>query len=107
MKVHLARFPQFLIFKEVSPVWVFFIKNYFFDAKYLSDISFSSNDYSLNTLLNILPQKLYIHVLDKTDEFIDTIQKIFKSRAVLCFNCDICNLYKNTSQLVHSDNLDF
>ncbi len=89
-------------FKKPIPV-----DDHILDAKYLSDISFSSNDYSLNTLLNILPQKLYIHVLDKTDEFIDTIQKIFKSRAVLCFNCDICNLYKNTSQLVHSDNLDF
>ncbi len=83
------------------------IDDHILDAKYLSDISFSSNDYCLNTLLNILPQKLYIHILDESDEFINTLQKIFKSRAILCFDCDICNLYKNASELVHSDNLDF
>ena len=42
-----------------------------FDAKYLSDISFSSNDYSLNALLNLLPKKLYIHLANNyEDEFI-------------------------------------
>lgn len=33
-------------------------------AKYLSDITFSSNDYCLNTLLNILPKKIYLHLLN-------------------------------------------
>lgn len=76
------------------------------DAKYLSDISFSTNDYSLNTLLNLLPKKLYIHVLDIEDEFINTLQKIFKNRIVFCYNCEICNFYKSTSNFVHSDNFE-
>ena len=42
-----------------------------FNAKYLSDISFSSNDIALNSLLNLLPKKIYIHLVDnKIDEFI-------------------------------------
>lgn len=50
------------------------------NAKYLSDITFSSNDYCLNTLLNILPQKIYVHLLNnnKGTEFIDTLSAIFR-----------------------------
>lgn len=56
-----------------------------FKAKYLSDISFSSNDYALNTLLNLLPQKINIHLEDnKIDEFINTIKLIFENRVHLC-----------------------
>ncbi len=79
------------------------VNEHILDAKYLSDISFSSNDYSLNTLLNLLPEKLCIHILDKEDEFINTIKKIFKARVSICYNCDICNFYKSTSNLIHSD----
>ena len=70
-------------------------KDYILKAKYLSDISFSSNDYALNTLLNILPQKITIHLVDnKQDEFINTLQLIFENRIILCNNCKICNVYK-------------
>lgn len=72
------------------------------DAKYLSDITFSSNDYSLNTLLNLLPNKLFVHVLDSEDEFISTIKEIFGERVSICNDCEICNFYKNTSNFVHS-----
>ncbi len=82
------------------------IDEHIFDAKYLSDISFSTNDYVLNTLLNLLPKKLYIHILDKEDEFIYTLEKIFKDRIVICFDCDMCNIYKNTISFVNSKNLD-
>ena len=42
-----------------------------FKAKYLSDISFSSNDYALNTLLTLVPKKIHIHLIDNCiDEFI-------------------------------------
>lgn len=51
------------------------------NSKYLSDISFSSNDYALNTLLNLVPKKIYIHLLDgESDEFINTIKLIFEDR---------------------------
>lgn len=67
------------------------------DAKYLSDISFSNNDYVLNTILDLLPNKLYVHILNEEDEFLATLKKIFKNRIILCYNCEICNFYKNIS----------
>ena len=39
------------------------------NAKYLSDITFSSNDYALNTLLNILPKRIVIHVVHSGSSF--------------------------------------
>ena len=66
-----------------------------FKTKYLSDISFSSNDYILNTLLTLLPNKIYIHLVStNADEFIDTLQLIFEKRVHLCSDCNLCNLYK-------------
>lgn len=72
------------------------IYNYKLDAKYLSDISFSTNDYTLNTLLNILPEKIYIHVVDSYfDEFLNTLRQIFEDRIIICADCNICKPYKN------------
>ena len=68
------------------------------NATYLSDISFSSNDFTLNTLLCILPMKIIIHVIDEEDEFINTIKLIFGKRVSICSECTICNIYKNLSQ---------
>lgn len=66
-----------------------------FKAKYLSDITFSSNDYILNSLLTLLPKKIYIHLLDNCiDEFINTLQLVFENRINLCTDCNICQLYK-------------
>ena len=70
-----------------------------FKAKYLSDITFSSNDYALNTLLNILPKKIYIHLIDNlVDEFIQTLALIFENRVEICTDCNICNLYKTNKR---------
>lgn len=66
------------------------------NTKYLSDISFSDNDYVLNTLLNLLPRKLYLHLANNSPEnfeFINTIKLVFENRIEICTNCDICNLY--------------
>lgn len=61
------------------------IKKNMFKARYLSDISFSSNDYALNTLLDILPQKIYVHLADKNiNEFINTLLLIFENRVEIC-----------------------
>ena len=66
------------------------------NAKYLSDISFSHNDYILNTLLNILPKKIILHSVSLHNfEFINTLKLIFENRLEICTDCDICNLYKN------------
>lgn len=66
-----------------------------FNAKYLSDISFSSNDYTLNTLLNLVPKKIYIHLIDSyIDEFINTIKLVFENRINICTDCNICKIYK-------------
>lgn len=65
------------------------------NTKYLSDISFSSNDYTLNSLLTLLPKKIYIHLIDNyIDEFISTLQAIFENRIEICTDCNICKLYK-------------
>lgn len=70
-----------------------------FNAKYLSDISFSSNDYALNTLLNLIPKKIYVHLIDnKIDEFINTLKLIFEDRISFCNDCSICRIYKNLLQ---------
>ena len=66
-----------------------------FKAKYLSDISFSSNDYALNTLLTLVPKKIHIHLIDNCiDEFIHTISLIFENRVEICTDCSICKIYK-------------
>ena len=67
-----------------------------FNAKFLSDISFSTNDYTLNTLLDLIPEKIYIHLIDNViDEFVNTLNSIFEKRIINCTDCNICNLYKN------------
>jgi len=51
------------------------------NTKYLSDISFSNNDYILNTLLSILPSKIIIHLQNNyIDEFINTLALIFENK---------------------------
>lgn len=66
-----------------------------FNAKYLSDISFSSNDYALNALLTYLPKRIEIHIVGYEDEFINTLKLIFETRIYICReNCNICRTYK-------------
>ncbi len=84
-----------LLDKDKNPIM---ITNDAFNAKYLSDITFSSNDYILNSLLDLLPKKIYIHLIDGfIDEFINTLQLVFEDRVDLCTDCNICNLYKNNN----------
>ena len=64
------------------------------NTKYLSDITFSSNDIALNTLLSVLPRKLEIHIINKEDEFINTLKLIFDDRIKFCSECNICKTYK-------------
>lgn len=65
------------------------------NSKYLSDITFSSNDYTLNTLLTLLPEKIYIHLVDGIqDEFINTLKLIFDNRIYICNDCNICKVYR-------------
>ena len=64
------------------------------DKCYLSDISFSSNDYALNSLLSFLPKKLIVHLIGSSDDFINTLTLIFEDRVSICNNCSICKTYK-------------
>lgn len=66
------------------------------NAKFLSDITFSDNDYVLNYLLNTLPTRLTIHLPSNSveDDFINTLKLIFEDRITICNNCDLCSLYK-------------
>lgn len=68
-----------------------------FNAKYLSDISFSANDFCLNTLLTLIPLNLTIHLVNSfEDEFINTLKLIFENRVSVCSDCDICHVYSVT-----------
>ena len=75
-----------------------------YNAKYLSDISFSSNDFALNTLLCLLPRRIEIHLIDDADEFINTLKLIFEGRVTICKDCDICKTYKilNNAKISHN-----
>ena len=65
-------------------------------ARYISDISFSSNDLALNTLLNIIPKSITIHLVDEyPDEFINTLKLIFGEKVKVCEDCNICTMYKH------------
>ena len=70
------------------------LSNDMFDAKYLSDISFSSNDFALNALLTLIPEKIEIHLITFEDEFINTLKLIFGTRISICTDCNICSTYK-------------
>lgn len=75
-----------------------------YNAKYLSDISFSSNDFALNTLLCLIPRRIKIHLIDDEDEFINTLKLIFEGRVTICKDCDICKTYKilNNAKISHN-----
>lgn len=62
--------------------------------RYLSDISFSANDYCLNSLLNLLPKNIIIHLLTSEDEFIETLKLIFGDRIKICTDCNICKTFE-------------
>ena len=73
------------------------IEDNLLNSKYLSDITFSSNDYTLNELLNLVPKKIHIHLIDENiDEFINTIKLIFEDRVDFCNNCEICKIYQKS-----------
>lgn len=75
-----------------------------FNAKYLGDITFSNNDYILNTLLTLLPNHIYIHLIDNCkDEFINTLKTIFEHRVIVCTDCNICSLYNVKKRLNKSE----
>ena len=66
------------------------IENNISNSKYLSDISFSKNDYCLNALLNLLPKEIKLHSLSQDDEFIETLKLIFSDRITVCNSCELC-----------------
>lgn len=65
-----------------------------FSSSYLSDITFSQNDYVLNTLVGILPQEIKIHLITPKDQFIKTLEMIFTDKIVFCNGCELCKAYK-------------
>ena len=71
-----------------------FVKLEDFGSSYLSDISFSKNDYILNTLVGLIPSKIMIHLVSPKDQFIKTIELIFEDKVVYCTGCELCNAYK-------------
>lgn len=64
-----------------------------FGSSYFSDISFSKNDYILNTLVGTLPSKIVVHLISPKDQFIKTIELIFEDKVTICSGCELCNAY--------------
>ena len=64
------------------------------NVNYLSDITFSSNDYALNTVLSLLPSKIILHLITPEDEFINTLKLIFDDNIQICKDCNICKTYQ-------------
>lgn len=89
-----------VIYKNEGPILldesgeVIVYEGKYLKPKYLSDISFSSKDYCLNELLNLLPQKIIVHLITELDEFINTLQLIFKGRIIICEECNVCNTFR-------------
>jgi putative sporulation protein YtxC len=54
---------------------------------YLSDISFSANDYVLNSLLYLLPKNIIIHLDKPEDDFINTLKLIFENSVSIYDDC--------------------
>ena len=71
---------------------------------YLSNYNLTNNDYTLNTLLTLLPEKIVLHVpkakdnlnLDN-DDFIKTLNLIFDNKILICNNCEVCKFYLKNS----------
>lgn len=58
------------------------------DINYISDISFSSNDYILDMILSLLPESIKIKLVSPEDEFINTLKLIFEDRISIVNNID-------------------
>ena len=65
-----------------------------FNSPYLTDVSFSNNDFILNTLIGLLPKQIILHLISKKDDFINTLFNIFENKITLCNNCNLCKTYK-------------
>lgn len=69
-----------------------------YNSKYISDISFSTNDYILNVLLNLLPKKIFLHcAYDSLDDFLLTLKLSFEDKIEFCTDCDLCKKYISSS----------
>ena len=68
--------------------------------KYLSDISFSTKDYCLNALLNLLPKRIIVHMIAEEDEFVNTLSLIFGIRLMICKECDICKTFSRLGKAI-------
>lgn len=95
ISVHLISFGNDILLLDENMEMIDVDKNAL-KAKYLSDVSFSNNDYVLNTLLNLVPKKIHLHLVSASGnlDFINTLQLVFENRIEICNDCNICNLYK-------------
>ena len=61
--------------------------------KYLSDISFSTSDFLLNSILALMPEKLIVHQHCNEDNFISFLKSVFQDRCEICLGCAACYQY--------------
>lgn len=75
--------------------------------KYLSDISFSSNDFILNSIISLIPKKIIIHTSNPNDNFILFLKQVFENKYTICEKCDICKSYLKRTNNFFAKSWDF
>lgn len=74
------------------------------EKKYISDISFSTNDFILNSILSLMPEKLIVHSHCEDDNFTQFLKLIFEDKYSSCNNCNLCKTYWKKSENIFSNN---
>lgn len=72
------------------------------EKKYLCDISFSENDFILNSILSIMPEKIMIHTKNKNDNFVIFLQSIFENNCIICTKCEYCNNINLNKKIINT-----
>lgn len=95
--IHLIYFPteKALIDKDLNIITTTSEK------KYLSDISFSENDFILNSILSTMPEKIIIHTNSPNDNFIQFLLSIFGERSELCSENSLMTITNNNCSFNH------
>lgn len=67
----------------------------------MADHDMEMEDMIVSTLINVSPQKIYIHTRQPELQVIRTIQQIFDNRAHICVYCPVCSPYLSESAQQH------
>lgn len=84
--LHLVFSTNKIILLDENYIKIDFSNSELSEAKFLSDITFSENDYVLNYILNVIPTKLIVHISNSNSDyadFLNTLKLIFEKKLVI------------------------